>query len=153
MSSFIFGTDVINKDTGIAENRKDLLSVAIHKMNVDEATDISGKDNGGIDISDNAILGEIVKRGAGSYLEKIIYEGDEAPIWSINDRVDIKSSYVEIDESLKIPSDSTKRSDLQHLLEENFTEAETSKHELEVLQRKDKAGRIAAEKQRKAAAK
>ena len=68
MNSFIFGTDVINKDTGIAENRKDLLSVAIHKMNVDEATDISGKDNGGIDISDNAILGEIVKRGAGSYL-------------------------------------------------------------------------------------
>lgn len=153
MSSFIFGTDVMDKDTGVAENRKDLLSIDIHKMNVEEEKDISGKDYGGIDISDNAILGEVVKRGAGSYCEKIIYEGDDTAIWSINDRADIKSSYVEIEESLRVPSDSTKRTDLVHLLEQNFEEAETSKHELEVLQRKDKAGRIAADKQRKAAAK
>ena len=142
LSSFVMGTgDYVDPKTNVSPHRKDLVSIEIHTLNINDEFDPRFKDE--------SLLGPVVARGHGSYLEKIQYEGDAAPVWTINDKFRLKSHYIDVEEHNRAPSDSSYRPDLQNLLTDHYDEAEAAKHEIEVLQRKDKALRIAAAKKHK----
>ena len=76
--------------------------------------------------------GEVMAKGEGSYLEFIKYEGDEQPFWTINDAIP-RMEWVQVEDYLMLPSDSSVRPDAHHILAQEWEEAEASKHELEEL--------------------
>ena len=121
ISSFIMGTgDRIDPLTGVSPHRKDLVRIDIHELLIDDENDPNFKAP--------EKQGPLVARGHGSYLEKIQYEGEERTTWTINDKVTLKTTFAEVDGSLKAPSDSTFRADLIHLLAEEYEQAEHAKH-------------------------
>ena len=81
-SLFLGSGDAIDPLTGVSPHRKDLVRIDIHQLLID--------DENSIDFKDAAKQGPLLARGHGSYLEKIQYEGDEKPIWTINDKVSLK---------------------------------------------------------------
>ena len=84
------------------------MTIEIHTLLIEDEFDSRFKDD--------SMLGPVIAVGKGSYLEKIHYEGDQNPIWTINDKKTLKTHYVEVEEHFKAPSDSSLRPDLIHLL-------------------------------------
>jgi hypothetical protein len=66
-------------------------------------------------------------------------------LWTVND-TQRESEWIVPDPSLILESDSSVRQDRVFILQEKWEEAETAKHELEELQRKDKRSREEATK-------
>ena len=83
--------------TGGLEHRKDLVSISIRKLPEEE----DGEE-------------EILATGRGSYLESLKYDGDEDDFWSINDALP-RIEWVDVDEHLMLPSDSSQRPDAHHI--------------------------------------
>jgi len=117
MARFITGSDKLNKD-GVYENRKDLIKLEIIQLSEDGDS-------------------ELVDTGLGSYLEKIKFDNDEEPMWTINEEVHTTKWIKEPKEKLLV-SDTYARPDLHFIIDQNWDEAESSKHELEEIQRRDK---------------
>jgi len=63
---------------------------------------------------------ERVAFATGSYLENITYEGEDAPIWSINHNIPRMQLVPPSDHKLILPSDSSQRLDAQALLREDW---------------------------------
>jgi hypothetical protein len=117
LSSFIMGSgDNVDPATGVSPHRRDLIRIDIHTLNIIDQFDSRFKDE--------TLMGPVITRGHGSYLEKIQYEGDAEPVWTINDKYQLKANYVEVEDDMKAPSDSSFRPDLQNLLNDHFEEAE-----------------------------
>ena len=129
LMSMIWSSTPEVEATGGQKFRRDLLTIEIEKIN----TETEEK--------------EIVSQGSGSYLEEIKFEDDAEPFWSINSVIP-RIQMVEVDPSLILESDSTKRIDAHHLDAEEWDLAESTKHELEEIQRADKRIRTAAEQRR-----
>ena len=126
LTSFVMGSgDNVDPTTGVSPNRRDLIRIEIHTLLTQDEFDPRFKDE--------SLLGPVIARAYGSYLEKIQYEGDSEPIWTINDKHKLMTSFIDVEEDMKAPSDSSFRPDLQNLLIDKFEEAEHAKHELEVL--------------------
>lgn len=87
--------------------------------------------------------------GTGSYLEQIKYEQDEESMWSINDDISRMQWVQQVEECISLPSDSSKRPDAHHILNQEWDEAEAAKELLEDAQRNDKRLRMIAEQQGK----
>ena len=87
--------------------------------------------------------------GTGSYLEQIKYEQDEESMWSINDDISRMQWVQQVEECILLPSDSSKRPDAHHILNQEWDEAEAAKELLEDAQRNDKRLRMIAEQQGK----
>ena len=64
MMRFVKGSDKMNKD-GVMTNRRDLLNIEIIKLSEDAES-------------------ETVDTAEGSYLEKIKFQKEDEPIWTIN---------------------------------------------------------------------
>lgn len=127
MMRFVKGSDKVGKD-GVYQNRKDLINVEIIKLSEDAES-------------------EVVDRGTGSYLEKIQFENDDEPMWTINSEV-LRSAWLAEPPIMVLESDSTKRPDLHAIAAKDWDNAEAAKHELEELQRKDKKLREEAKARR-----
>ena len=83
--------------------------------------------------------------GTGSYLEQIKYETDGESMWSINDEISRMQWVEQVEECNILPSDSSKRPDAHHILNQEWDEAEAAKQVLEDAQRNDKRLRAIAE--------
>ena len=117
LSSFIMGSgDNVDPTTGVSPHRRDLIRVEIHTLNTTAESDSQFKDEN--------LMGPVIAKGNGSYLEKIQYEGDAEPVWTINDKFRLKTNYIDVENHMKAPSDSSFRPDLQNLLNDHFEEAE-----------------------------
>lgn len=123
-TSWVKGADKINKDSGVLDNRKDLLSIVIQE-------------------NSSSAKPTQKAEGFGSYLEHITF--DKQPLWTVND-TQRESEWIVPDPSFILESDSSKRQDRVFILQKKWEEAETAKHELEELQRKDKRSREEATK-------
>lgn len=93
----------------------------------------------------------VVSEGSGSWLEYVEFDGKV--YWTVND--EIPQWLPPNDETLReehreflLPSDSSQRPDIKHMIEKTFDQAEKEKHTLEEQQRKDKHLRQQAEKLR-----
>jgi len=67
LTRFFKGADKVNKD-GVYENRKDLLKTEIIQLSEDQDP-------------------ELLDTATGSYLEKVKFDNDEEPMWTINEKV------------------------------------------------------------------
>ena len=76
---FFTGPTQEETETGGLTFRRDLLSINLVRTNGDDAEN-----------------DEQVASATGSYLEHITYEGDDAPIWDINDDIN-RMQYVDVD--------------------------------------------------------
>ena len=128
LMSFFSGSPEVT-ETGGEQFRRDLLTVEIHKV----------QEEGG--------ERELVSKAEGSYLEQIKFEEDDEPFWTINSEIE-RIQMVDVDPSLILESDTTKRPDANHIIAEEWDEAEASKHTMEELQRADKRLRTRAEEAR-----
>jgi len=123
-SRFAFWSRPQETKTGGLQFRKDLLQINIFKVTAAAHEDEQPSK-------------EKVATANGSYVENIHYEGDDEPIWSINENVP-RLEWVSVDNSLLLPSDSSVRPDSRHILLEEWEQAEAAKHHLETIQRADK---------------
>ena len=116
------GADKINKQTGVLDNRSDLVTIEI----------IEGE--------------KTLASGEGSYLEHLTFgEGPQAhTVWTINDEHLASEFNHPEDKKLLLESDSCNRQDGVLIGLKKYEEAEAEKHRLEELQRHDKKLRTAA---------
>ena len=70
-------------------------------------------------------------------------------MWSINDDISRMQWVQQVEECIFLPSDSSKRPDAHHILNQEWDEAEAAKELLEDAQRNDKRLRMIAEQQGK----
>lgn len=100
------GSDKLNSETGLLDNRRDLLTIEIYKYTGKEKT--------------------VLSEGFGSYLEQITFtEGkNEQTLWTINDDHLSTQWAVPEDKSLILESDSSMRLDLIKISNEEWDSAE-----------------------------
>lgn len=96
-TSWVKGADKVNKESGVLDNRRDLLDISIQK------------ETGGKVI--------VLAEGWGSYIENISFDEKAPPLWTINDSHMLTKWIVPADPKLRLPSDSSKRRDLILLAE------------------------------------
>ena len=60
------GADKVNKDSGVLDNRRDLININIQK-------------------EPHSAKGKVLAEGFGSYLENISFDEKKDPLWTIND--------------------------------------------------------------------
>lgn len=77
-TSWVKGADKVNTDTGVLDNRRDLLNITIFKEGAGDKKNV-------------------LAEGFGSYLENVSYDENAAPVWTIND--------THLDTTWVIPSD------------------------------------------------
>ena len=85
-SLFLGSGDAIDPLTGVSPHRKDLVRIDIHQLLIENEKST--------DFKDISKQGPLLARGHGSYLEKIQYEGDDKPLWTINDKFSLKKVFV-----------------------------------------------------------
>jgi hypothetical protein len=124
-TSWVKGSDKLNKETGVDDNRRDLVMIEVCKETPKEKT--------------------VYSEGYGSYLESITFgEGKKAQtLWTI-DQGHLAAEWGMPSADMIIPSDSSVRPDSIAIKQEKWDEAHARKHELEELQRHDK--RLRSEK-------
>jgi hypothetical protein len=65
-TSWVIGADKVNKDSGVLDNRRDLINITISQ-------------------NSGSAKPKVLAEGFGSYLEDVSFDEKKAPLWTIND--------------------------------------------------------------------